>query len=250
MVRRLGGLVFGTAGALGLLLCVAALVGCWVGYFELLRRVDQVFGRGESALAEVGTNLDQAGARLRQSQSELVALHDRGASVPPAQARARRAASRKTAAALGPRLGEARELVVKATELGLVANGILEALGELPIVERAHIDMSQLQEASTRIREVTDRSARLADLLEPETAPEDDQVAKESSGASEALHRAVELTEATSGRLNLARQRIEDGHSRIRQWLDRAVAVATVVLVWLAAGQLSLLIHGRTFVRR
>jgi hypothetical protein len=253
VVRRLAGLVFGAAGLTGLLLCLAGLVGCWYGYREAVRYTDVVFGRAEGAVAEVQGNLRAAADRLRQTDSELEAVRRREAGSapdPPAQRTARRALSQKAVAALGPGLGEARVLVARATEAGLVANGLLDALGELSVLDRVNVDTDGLKEASTRLSDLTDRSARLEELLARAAPPSDDEVASESSGAVDGLRRALALTDAGSNRLEAARQRVADARARALRWINAAAAIVAVVLVWIAAGQLSLLVQARGLVRR
>src|SRR5256885_9384425 len=118
-VRRLTGWAFGATGAAGLVLCVAGLVGCWVAYAEVLRRVDRVFGRADGALADVGDSLGRARDMLRRTQAELDAVQQREADLaaqPPAESSARRAISRKAVEAIGPQGVEARDFLVRATE--------------------------------------------------------------------------------------------------------------------------------------
>jgi hypothetical protein len=253
VVRRLAGLVFGAAGLTGLVLCVAGLVGSWLGYREAVRYADGLFGRADGALAEVERDLRSAADRLRQTETELEAVRRRevgSAPEPPGQRAARRALSRKAVEALGPRLGEARELVAKATEAGLVANGLLDALGELSILGRVNVDTDRLKETSARLADLTDRSARLQELLAPAAPPTDEEVARESSGAADGLRKALALADAASDRLEDGRRRVADGHARAVNWVHRAAVAVTVVLVWIAAGQLSLLVHARALARR
>jgi hypothetical protein len=253
LLRRLLGLLAGTAGLIGLLLCVAGLVGVWVGYVEIVRRVDRVFDRADGGLAGVQENLRDASARLREAEAELESVRNREAELatqPPAQRSARRAASKKTVEALGPGLGEARSTLVKATEAALVANGWLDALAELPAVERVNIDADRLKEASDQLGELTERTTRLTDLLGRAAPADDAQVAGESSRAVEAVRRPIVLAEAASDRLDDGRGRIASARARVLWWVNAVAVALAVVLVWIAAGQFSLLVHGGKLVRR
>jgi hypothetical protein len=251
-VRQLVGLVFGAAGLTGLVLCLAGLAGCWFAYREVVGYADRVFGRAEGVLTDVQADLRSATGRLRQTDTELAALHRREAGAtpgPPAERAARRALSRKTVDALGPRLGEARELVARAEEAGLVANGLLEALSELSVLDRVRVDTDGLKEASARVADLTDRSARLADLLGRAAPPPDEEVARESSAAVDGLRRALALADAGSDRLEAGRQKVTDAHARVRSWITAVAVTIAAVLVWIAAGQLSLLVHAGRLVR-
>lgn len=252
IVRRLTGLVSGAAGASGLVLCVAGLVGVWAGYREVVRRVDRVFAGADQALGDVEANLGQATTRLREAETELEAVRKREADLaaqPPADRGARRAASRKSAEALGSQVGEARAILVKATEAALVANGLLEALAELPAVERVNVDVDRVKETSTQLSDLTDRTTRLADMLARAAPPADDSVAGESSRTAEAIRRPIALAEAGSDRLADGRRSLADARARLMWWVDRIVAGLAAVLIWIGAGQLSLAVHGWKMVR-
>jgi len=252
LVRRLAGLLFGAAGVLGLVLGVAGLVGVWVGYVEVVRRVDRVFGGADQALAGVQGNLRQATDQLRETEAGLEAVRKREAeraTQPPAQRPGRREASRKAVEALGPGVGDARATLLKATEAALVANGLLDALAELPAVERVNVDTDRLKEASAQLAELTERSSRLADLLARAAPSEEDQVGAQSSRAVEAVRRPIALAEAGSDRLEAGRQSLAAGHARFVGWIKRLALALTVLLVWIAAGQLSLALHGGKLVR-
>jgi len=250
-VRRLTGWAFGAAGAVGFLLCIAGLVGCWVAYAEVVRRVDRVFGRADAALAEIGENLGQAGDRLRRTRTELEAV--RRETEPPATrptgGTARRAVSRKAVEAVGPQAAEARELLVKATEAALVANGVLDALAELPVVERVSVDTDRLKEAAAQLADVSEQSARLAARLGPVARGDDGEAGTESSRAAEALGKAIDLTATGADQVERGRERVAGGRARVMGWINGVAVAVTLVLAWGAAGQFSLLVHGRSLTR-
>lgn len=250
-IRRLFGLVFGIAGLAGLLLSLAGIVTCWIIRSEVNERVDRAFNRADDSLAEVSENLRQADVRLRQTQSELVALHEREANRPskPAGERdARRALSRKSLEAIPSQLGSARTMLIKASEIGLVANGLMDALAELSFVERSSIDTERLKSTSDQLSQLNERTAKLANLLSKPDA--DTEIDNESSGAGEVLDRIIMIVEEGSKRTDAVRGKIADGHTRIRYWLNAAALTITIVLFWIGLGQLSLLIHGRNLIVR
>src|SRR5262245_47040066 len=236
LVRRLVGLIAGTAGALGLILCLAGLAGVWAGYVELVRRVDRVFERANLSLSGVQDNLGRATDRLRETEAELEAVRERErdlAARPPVERPGRREPSRKAVEALGTGLGEARTTLVRATEAALLANGLLDALAELPAVERVNIETDRLKEASAQLDELTERSTKLAELLARASPAKDHEVAGESSRAAEAVRRPINLAQTGSDRLEDVRQNVATSHARIHGWINGIAAVAIIVLVWI-----------------
>jgi hypothetical protein len=127
---------------------------------------------------------------------------------------------------------------------------VLDALAELPAVERVNIDTDRLKEASAQLDELTGQANRLSELLARAAPPGEDEVAGESSRAADAVRRPIAIAASGADRLEDGRQKVAAGHARVRYWVNVAAAVLTVVLVWIALGQFSLLVHGGKLVRR
>lgn len=252
VVRPLVGLSAATAGAVGLVLCVGGLVGLWAVYTEVVRRVDRVFDGADRALTDAHGHLRAATERLRQTEAELEAVRQREADLaarPPAERGPRRERSRKAVEAVGPGIGEARSTLVKATEAALVAEGLLDALAEIPAVERVNVETEQLREASARLDDLTENANRLAALLARVAPPGEEDVAGESSRAIEVVRRTTHLATAGSDHLAGARQKVAAAHTRLTRWIAGIALVLAVVLVWVGAGQLSLTVQGWKLVR-
>ena len=253
IARRVAGLTAGTAGLVGTALCVAGLVAVGLTYAEVMRRVDRLFGRADQALADVRQNLDQAAARLRETETELEAVRKREADLaaqPPAQRGARRDLSRRAVESVGPGTAEVRALLVKATEAGLIANGLLEALAELPMTDRVHVDADRLKEMSDRLGDLIEQSNRLAGVLARVGPAGEEDARSESSRAVEAVRQPIARIDSGSERVEGARQSITGAHARIGRWVIGLAVSLAGVLVWIAAGQISLSIHGWKLIRR
>src|SRR5690349_19737693 len=116
LVRRLGGVLGGAAGAVGLVLCVAGLVGVSVGYVDVARRLERVFDRADNTLAATQENIRAVADRLRRTEADLDAVRKweaEAAAEPPDRRAGRRVASRKAVEALGVDVAEARSTLVK-----------------------------------------------------------------------------------------------------------------------------------------
>ena len=209
-----------------------------MAYAEAVRRADRTFGRAEDALGDVRDSLRQAGDRLRQTRQELATIREQLQAQPfvvDGQAIARKAAE----AAL-PLLVEARQKLLKATEAGLVLEGLLDALAELPLGERVGIEPERLRDASDRLGELIGRSELLAATLEKTASV----LADESWRLIGPLDRIIAATDAGADRADAARERVRAWHARVIYWLTVAAVGVTVLLAWIGLGQLSLLVHG------
>jgi hypothetical protein len=239
--------VYGLAGAAGLVACAFGVVGCWVLYAELIARTDRVFGRAEGALGGLRDDLGQVRDRLRQTEQNLNAVRQREeelAARPPADRDKRRVLSWKAVEGASPHLGDARRKLVMATEVALVADGFLDALAELPLGERIGVDVGRLQAVSDQLSELIGQADKMAMLLAgsaPGVTP--DGAADQSARIAESLGRVVAAVDEGVARADDARERVGAWHARVTRWLTRTASVATLILAWAGAGQLSLLAH-------
>jgi hypothetical protein len=246
--------MFAVFGGTGFLLCLNALVGCWWLHSQVVDRVDRSFGRADTLLVGVGESLDQVGGRMRQTRQELEAIQHREANLaanPPPEPDARRALTRKALSAINPQLGEARSNLVKATEIALVVNGLLDALADLPLVERTSVDTDQLKQTSDRVSVVIGSTDKLVSLL-GNSAPEqaDSKTSDELSRLVKLVNQITMATDGGSDRVQVARLTVADRQARIKTWITRIAALLTVSLVWIGVGQVSLSLHGRTLIRK
>jgi hypothetical protein len=234
---------------IGLVLCLAGIAGCWRLYAEVSQRLDSAIDRAESLLVDVQDSLDQIGGRLRQTQQELDAMRQRQANPatdPPGQRTLRDRLSRKAIASAGPQLGMAREKLVKATEIGLVLNGLLDALAELSLVERAGVATDRLQESSDRLGKLIEQAEKLASRAAGSEADQPDATpTEESSRLARLVGQVIAAMEEGADRVSRVRERIVDRHAHITNLIAISSVAMTIVLIWIALGQFSLLVHGR-----
>ena len=253
VVWRALAVVLGLAGATGLVLCIAGIVGCWMAYAEAVRRVDRTFDRVEGSLGDVRDGLSQVADRLRGTQGELEAIRVREADLaahPPAERSHRRAISRQAAEGAVLPVAEARQKLIKATEVALVLEGLLDVLAELPLGERVSVETGTLQEATNRLEKLIGRFEQLAATLAKTSPSPTDGVSDESSRIYVALDKVVETVDSVAERTDIAHERVRAWRAKIIRWLTGTAAGVTFLLAWIGLGQLSLLVHGYTGVRR
>jgi hypothetical protein len=244
-LRRALTAVLGTAGAAGLVLCIAGVVGCWALHAEAVSLADRVCGRAESSLGGVRDDLTAARDQLGRTQQELNAIRQREAEFnagPPADRGGRRPLARKLTGDVPSQLGEARRRLVTATEAALAVNGFLDALAELTLSERVGVDIDRLRGASDALSELIGRGDKLSSLLAA-SAPDPAGAADQSSRIAESLGRVVAAVDEGAARADAARAQVGAWRARVTRGLTWAAALVTLILAWVGVGQLSLLAH-------
>ncbi|HYH64528.1 MAG TPA: hypothetical protein VD866_07510 [Urbifossiella sp.] len=241
VVGRLVAALLGLLGTTGTILCAAGLVGVWVLHSDLVGRADRVFGRAEDRLATARADLGRVAERLQQARREIEAVEKRDEKLAaPAVKRHRTVLPPSGAASASNQLGQARQILVTATEVGLVADGVLDVLAELPASERVGIDTARLRDASAQLSDLIRTADRLsAALPRPADAPDD-----HAAGIADRVGRVAATLDEAAGNVHGVRERVVDWHRRTVRALNIAAVVATALLVWIGLGQACLANQG------
>jgi hypothetical protein len=193
----------------------------------------------EESLKHVATSLARAAERLdrvRQKQREQ-------AKKPNGDRTLQRVLAGRVRQFIAPQLGIASEDLHTVAEAAFVVNSILEDMGSFPLLSITGLDTDGLTKMNRRLAKVAPAAWELSRLLgDPEPG--------EGSAAAGALTR-IDRTVKTlrrfiaqyEGQLKQVRQRAEGLKSTMLQWITPAVVLVTLVCLWIALSQVSLLCH-------
>lgn len=235
LARRLLAGLFGLLGATGTVLCAAGVVGVWVLHADLRGRADRAFGRVEDRLAPTRAELGRAADKLRDIGREVEAVEAREGE--PA-AKRKRVVPKGAAASASAQLGQVRQTLVTATEVGLVADGVLDLLAELPAAERVGLDTARLRDASGQLSDLIRTADRVAAAL-PRPADEPDD-----PGIADGVRRVASTLDGAAAHMGDAHARVVGWHRRTVRALLVAAGVVTALLVWVGLGQVCLTAAG------
>jgi hypothetical protein len=242
LARWLVAAFLGVLGTTGTTLCVAGVVGVWALHADLVGRVDRAFGRVEDRLAPARAELGRTADKLREIGREVEAVEKREDE--PA-AKRKRAIPKAAAASASSQLGQVRQALVTATEVGLVADGVLDLLAELPAAERVGVDTAKLRDASGQLSDLIRTADRVASALpRPADEPDDPAIA-------DGVRRVAASLDEAAAHMGDAHARVTDWHRRTVRALMIAAVATTALLVWIGLGQVCLAASGfrRTFRR-
>jgi hypothetical protein len=240
---------------IGILVCLAGVVGSWAvnarltdGILRLLSVVQAQLTSVEGALTRAGDQLQtasaalqtvqEAGSKLGNSIEENTPLLDLISSTLDEN--------------LVPSVESVRELFRPVWDSVLAINNTLEALNALPGIELPTLT-EQLQALSDRIEQVLQAARQLQtsivefrtgvvqNLLDPFLA----RVEEISNG----LTVLEENVQTYLGQVDLLQAAVADLEARVPRTIDALTVILTLVLIWSALAQISLILLARLYLK-
>jgi hypothetical protein len=250
--RRLTAFLLLLIGVAGIALVAAGIVACWTKLPPLGQRASTVCERAERILGVTAESLSQVKVSLDKARADLGTIKEAEKALPqaePAKQRLRRTASRKVAEQLSPDLGDVRQKLATLTDVAMVANSLLEGLDQVPLAHMLPLEPDQFQDAERHLSNVTRSAQRLQTMLGP--LPDGGGgVEAQTSEMQDALGRVGAKVDGLLDRVEQARDRVGGLRSDLLRWLPFAEVGATILLIWIGLGQLSLLVHGWSLYRK
>jgi hypothetical protein len=239
--------LLGLMGLLGTVLCLIGLIGCWLLYAAAVERTQRAFGQVSNSLLDARGNLSDSRVQLDRTRTELIAFRLRnstGNDVPPTERTRRRVSLRQSSDETLGKLNDLRRSVLRAAEMALVAKGFCNALSELPLTERVAIDPETLRETGDQLSDAILLAERLSTLLGAAApGPIEPAVDEQSQRLDGALDRVAVGVDVGVDRLGSAIDQVEDLRSRLIRCFTVTAMVCSALLIWIGAGQLSLMVR-------
>jgi hypothetical protein len=231
--------------AIGLLLSLAGGVGVWIAKPPVTAKATRIFERIEAALDLADQGLDHVNTSLTNAADRLESVRkeqrELGQDAPRANA-ARRLMARTVQQRIAPELGDAHEKLYTVAEAAVLANSVLEDLGNFPLLSASGLDLDRLGEVNRRLSQVESSAWELSRLF---GEPESDSKAADAeiSRIDQALKRMRELIAGFELRATEVRQRTEELKSRTLGWITPASILLSLTCFWIALSQVSLMCH-------
>jgi hypothetical protein len=242
--RILAGLVL-LLSVLGLVLSLAGGVGVWVVKPPVTAKATHVFERIEAALELADQGLDHVNQSLANAADRLESIRaeQRRLSEEPQRGNAaRRLMARTVQQRIAPELGDAHEKLHTVAEAAVVANSVLEDLGNFPLLSASGLDVESLAEMNRRLSQVESSAWELSRLF-GEQELDADAAGAELSRIQQALKTMREWIDEYESRVTEVRQRTEELKSKTLRWITPAAILISLVCFWIGLSQVSLMCH-------
>jgi hypothetical protein len=235
-----------------LLVSLAGGVGVWLVKEPVTDRATSIFRRIQGALDiadkgldHVKTSLDRAAKRLDQVREDQRQL----AQQPRNSSLTLGFLGRTVQRMIEPQFGNAHQTLNTVAEMAVVVNSVLEDLGSFPFLSVTGLDVSQLTEINKRFAQVETSAWQISRLLGGPD-PSADAANPQLSRIERALKTMRRLIAEYAPRLVEVRQRTDDLKSRMLAWITPAAVLVSLICLWIALSQVSLMAHAWSWWRQ
>jgi len=234
-----------------LLISAAGGVGVWIVRKPVTDKATRIFDRIELALNVAEQNLEQVNISLARAADRLSTAREEQrtlANQPRTADAARRFLARTVQRNIAPEINNAHDKLHTVAEASVAVNSVLEDLGNFPFLSTSGMDLDDISEMNSRLAGVAPAAWELSRLLgEPASVVDaaDGQFSRVEGGLNTLRARTAEL----EPRLQDVRERTEALKSIVLDWITPAALLVSLVCLWIALSQISVMFHARSWWR-
>jgi hypothetical protein len=236
----------------GLLICIAVVVGVWIVKGPVTSKATTAFGRIEGALEVADRGLDRVKSSFDKADERLAIVKEEQAKLaqdPKNNRPVARAMARSVQQTIAPEFQNAHETFHTVAEAAVVVQSILDDLASSPMLSVPGLEGDDMAGIDNSLSQVESSAWELGRLLgEPE--PDSEAAGSELSRIERTLAKLRELITHYKSRLTQVRQKTEELKSTTLYWITPAALIISLVCLWIALSQVSLLCHARSWWRQ
>jgi hypothetical protein len=244
LLRRFGEVLVLLVSAAGILGCAGGIIGLWLLYPGVSERVQTVSARLDLGLQRVAAANQNVRRAIAKARADLATVSKEAADLGGGGEKGRRASHalrtviQRQAAPnlddLGGRLGTLSDAAVAVSSL-------LESWQELPTGPRVRVEPDLLKRRAEEAQQLSAKLRRLeAALGDGETGTGSREAATATGEVDHILETCQVAVDSWQSDLDAAREDLARVQAQTVRWLLPVAIVMTVLLVWVAAGQISL----------
>ncbi len=250
-----------SVGALGLILstvgvvcCAGGVIGIWMFFQDTSERVQKVFARLDVGLQRASAAVDNLQRAVGKARTDVAEAGRESVDLGQDRGKGRRVSrSLKTfiQQKVGPDVEDLGGRLATLSDAAVTVSSLLESLQELlPGRAGRRLEPGQLEHWGEEARQLSTGLRRLEAVVDEggkETGGQ--QVAAATGEVDQALQRCQAKADAWQSDLDGVREEFQHVRAKVRGWVTLTAVAVTVLLVWVAAGQVSLFAHALRWLR-
>jgi hypothetical protein len=247
LLRRLGGAIVLLLSTVGIVSCLAGVVGAWVFRQEASERVQAASARidvGLQRASAANQNVRRAVGKARADVAEVsTGSGDLGEGGEKGR-RASRTLRTVIQKQVGPNIDDLGGRVATLSDAAVAVSSLLQSFQELPPGRTGRINPDQLERWGDEGQQLSAKLRRLEAVVgdgEKETGGR--EVADAASEVDLILLKCQAKADDWQTDLDGSREKLQHVKAEILGWLTLGAVAVTLLCVWVAAGQVSLFAH-------
>jgi hypothetical protein len=250
---RLVGLVVLVLSAVGIVACLAVVVGVWWFERQAAQKVEMIATQlddGVRRLSSAAERVRRALEKAREDVDEVNKQASAARGVREGDRATNRLVRKLIQERVGPQLNNLDGRLATVADASVAVASLLRSLQDLPAGQSAGITPEDLDNASQRATELSAALKRLqATIGEGEDAADAREVAVAARDVEDVLDRCEATVKDWQSHLNTAPEELARLKARILGWLLLGAVVVTVLAAWFTLAQGSLFVHAWNWCR-
>jgi hypothetical protein len=252
-LRRFGGALVLILSTVGMVCCVGGVIGIWVFRQAASERAQNIFARLDVGLQRASAATQKLQRAVGKARSDVAEVGKETGDLGQGGEKGRRAS--RTVRTLiqqkvGPNVEDLGGRLAMLSDTALTVSSLLQSFQELPPSRIGHMEPGQLERWGEESRHLSTSLRRLKAVVgEGGKETGEHQVAAATSEVDLVLQRCQAKLEAWQSDLDAAREEMRQVRAKVPGWLTLTAIAGTILLVWVAVGQISLFAHARPWFR-
>jgi hypothetical protein len=253
-LRRFGGTIVLLLSAAGIIGCAGGIIGIWMCYRGVSEKVQTIAARLDTALERVSTADQNVLLAIERARADLATARKDSADLDGGSEKGRRA-SRGLRTVIqhqaGPNIDEVGGRLATLSDAAVAVSSLLESFQELPTGPRVGVEPDLLKRRAEEARHLSASLRRLdAALDDGDKGPGGREAVAATSEVDRVLEKCQEAVDSWQSDLDAAREDLARVKAQMGSWQMYVAITMTVLLVWVAAGQVSLFGRALEWLKR
>lgn len=253
VLRRFVGVVallLATAGVVG---CVAGIVATWRFYQAVSERVQKISAGLDVGLQRVADATEHVRLAVGRARADVARVGKESADLAGGGERSRlasRAVRTLLRQQVGPTIDELGGRLATLSDAAVAVSALLESFGELPPGRLGRLQPDQLERWAGQAQQLSATLRRIEGVVgDGDKEISGREVAAATNEVDLILERCQAAVNDWQSDLDAARAEVSRIQAQVLGWLWPAAVGLTLLLAWVAVGQLSLFAHALRWCR-
>jgi hypothetical protein len=252
-LRRFVGVVALLLSGVGIVGCVAGIVGIWRFYQGASEKVQKVSARLDVGLRRVSDVTQNVRHSVEKARAEVAEFGKESADLGGGEEKSRRAS--RTLRTLvqqkvGPSMGDLGGRLATLSDAAVAASALIESVGELPPGRMGRLQPDQLERWTDQSRQLSVTLRRLEGAVgDGDKEASGREVAAATSEVDLLLQRCQATVDDWQSDLDAVREELSRVKAEVLGWLWPAAVAVTFLVGWMGVGQVSLFAHALQWCR-